>query len=160
NTATPKAAVLAVTNDANYQDNPSVAYNPVTDEFMVVFAGYSDAGNFAFVDAQRIKAGANALTGATVRLTQTGGTYITDVTYTPSSNTFLASWYALPGGGGFARVINADGTLSGNIITLSTRYKGYDALSVAYNRMSDTFLMVSHGTTAEDGAVELNPTRI
>jgi hypothetical protein len=156
NNAAPKGAVIAVTNDAQYQDNPSVAYNPVTDEFMIVFAGFNDPGNFAFVDSQRLKAGGNGLTGGAVRLTQTGGTYITDVTYNLASNTFLASWYALPGGAAFARIINADGSLNGNIITLSTRYKAYDALSVGYNRTSDTFLMVSHGTTAEDGAVELN----
>jgi hypothetical protein len=155
NTATPKAAVLAVTNDAQYQDNPSIAYNPVSDEFMLVFAGFNDPGNFAFVDSQRLKAGANALTGAAVRLTQTGGTYITDVTYNPASNTFLASWYSLPGSAAFGRIINADGTLNGNIITLSGRYKAYDALSIAYNKRSDTFLMVSHGTAADDGAVEL-----
>ena len=28
NTATPKAAVFAITNDAQYQDNPSIAYTP------------------------------------------------------------------------------------------------------------------------------------
>jgi hypothetical protein len=156
NTATPKGAAFNVTNDAQFQGDPNVAYNPVTDEFMVVFQGFNDPGNFAFVEAQRIKAGANALTGGAVRLMQTGGAYITDVTYNSASNTFLASWYSLPGGAAFARVLNADGSLNGNIITLSTRYKAYDALSVAYNRRSDTFLMVSHGTTAEDGAVELN----
>ena len=88
-------------------------------------------------------------------MTQTGGTYITDVSYNSASNTFLAAWYSLPGRAAFARVINADGSLNGNIITLSSRYKAYDALSIAYNKRSDTFLMVSHGTTAEDGAVEL-----
>jgi hypothetical protein len=156
NTATPKGAVFNVTNDALFQGDPNIAYNPVTDEFMVVFAGSNDAANFAFVDAQRVKAGGNGPTGAAVRLTQTGGTYITDVTYNSASNTFLASWFSLPGGAAFARVMNSDGSLKGDIITLSTRYKAYDALSVAYNKRSDTFLMVSHGTTAEDGAVEIH----
>jgi hypothetical protein len=156
NTATPKAAVFAVTNDTQFQSDPSIAYNPVTDEFMLVFAGFNDPGNFAFIDSQRVKAGANTLTGAAVRLSQTGGAYITDVVYNSASNTFLAAWYSLPGGAAFGRIINADGTLNGGIITLSTRYKAYDALSVAYNKRSDTFLMVSHGTTAEDGAVEVS----
>ena len=155
NNATPKGAVMAITNDVHYQDNPSIAYNSATDEFMIVFAGYNDAARFAFVDSQRVKAGGNVNTGAPVRLVQTGGTYITDVSYNAASNTFLAAWYSLPAGAASARVLNADGSLSGNIITLSTRYKAYDALSIAYNGRTDTFLMVSHGTTAEDGAVEL-----
>lgn len=155
-TATPKGPVFSVTNDVEYQDNPSIAYNPISDEFLVVFAGYSDAGRFAFVDAQRVKAGGNTLAGAATRLVQTGGTYITDVSYNPSTNKYLAAWFSLPGGAEFGRVVNADGSASGSIVTLSTRFKGYDALSVAYNRISDTFLMVSHGTSADDGAVELD----
>ena len=155
-TATPKSPVFSVTNDVDYQDNPSIAYNPVSDEFLVVFAGYNDARGFAFVDAQRVKAGGNTLAGAATRLVQTGGTYITDVTYNFSTNKYLAAWYALPGAAEFGRVVNADGSLSGSIVALSTRWKAYDALSIAYNRVSDTFLMVSHGTTADDGAVEID----
>jgi hypothetical protein len=155
NAAGLKGPVFAITADIQYQDNPSVAYDPVTDEFMVVFAGFDDAGNFAFVDSQRVKAGTNTLLGGPVRLTVTGGTYITDVSYNSAANTYLASWYSLPGGAAFGRVINANGTLNGGIITLSTRWKAYDALSVAYNRRSDTYFMVSHGSTAEDGGVEI-----
>jgi hypothetical protein len=155
NAATPKGPVFGVTNDVQYQDNPSIAYNPVTDEFMIVFAGFNDPGNFAFVDSQRVKAGGNTVLGGPVRLMQTGGTYITDVTYNSASNTFLAAWFALPGGAAFGRVIDANGTATSGIITLSTRWKAYDALSVGYNRRSDTFFMVSHGSTAEDGGVEI-----
>ena len=155
NAATPKAPVFAITNDIQYQDNPSVAYNPTTDEFIVVFAGFQDAGNFAFLDAQRVKAGANQLVGGPVRLHQASGIYITDVTYNSASNAFCAGWYALPSAAALGRVINADGSLPGNIITLSTTWKAYDALSMAYNRRSNSFFMVSHGT-AEDGGVELS----
>lgn len=154
NTATPKAAMFAITDGTQFVDNPSIAYNPTTDEFIVVCAGFNTPGNFAFVDSQRAKAGANQLAGAVVRLAAAAGTFITDVTYNPTTNQYLASWNASPGAT-FARLINADGTLSGNIITLSTRWKSNDALSVAYNTRSDSFFMVSHGSTCEDGGVEI-----
>ena len=156
NSGTPLGPVFNVTNDADYQDNPSVAYNSATNEFLVVFAGYNDPGQYAFVDAQRVQAGSGALLGAPTRLVVTSGTYITDVSYNPSTGKYLAAWYSLPAGAGLARVVNPDGSLPGNVITLSTRWKAYDALSVAYNARSDTFFMVSHSSTAEDGGVEID----
>ncbi|HYT66138.1 MAG TPA: hypothetical protein VEL51_06970 [Vicinamibacterales bacterium] len=155
NTATPKAAVFNVTSDTQYHDNPSIAFNPSTDEFLVVSAGYNDPSAFAFVDAQRVKSGTGALVGGATRLVVTGGTYITDVNYNSSTGKYLAAWYALPAGAALGRLLNADGTLASDIITLSTRWKAYDALSIGYNRRSDTFFMVSHGSTEEDGGVEL-----
>ena len=53
-------------------------------------------------------------------------------------------------------MLNADGSIASNVLTLSTRWKAYDALSVAYNTRSDTFFMVSHSSTAEDGGVEID----
>ena len=155
NNATPKAGVFNITNDTLFHDNPAVAYNPSVNEFMVIAAGYSDAGGFAFVDGQRVKSGTGALIGGPFRLVATGGTYITDLTYNSATGKYLASWYALPAGAALGRVINADGTLSGDIVALSTRWKAYDALSVAYNPRSDTFFMVSHGPDIEDGGVEI-----
>ena len=53
---------------------------------MVVWSGFNDPGNFAFVDSRRVKPGSGALLGNTVRLAVTGGTYITDVTYNSATN--------------------------------------------------------------------------
>jgi hypothetical protein len=156
NNATAMGPVFAVTNDVPYNDNPSIAFNSATNEFLVVYAGYNDAGGFAFADAQRVQPGTGALIGAATRLVVTGGVYITDVTFNTATQKYLASWYSLPTGAVLARNLNNDGTLNGDIIMLSNRWKAYDALSVAYNPIAGTFFMVSHGTTAEDGGVELS----
>lgn len=156
NSGAPLGPVFNVTSDADYQDNPSIAYNSATNEFLVVYAGYNDPGGFAYVDAQRVQAGTGALVGGPTRLVGTGGTYITDVSYNPTTGKYLAGWYSLPTGAALGRIVNADGSLPGNVITLSTRWKAYDALSVAYNARSDTFFMVSHSPTAEDGGVEID----
>ena len=156
NSATPLGPVFNITNDPDYQDNPSVAYNASSNEFLVVYAGYNDPGGYAYVDAQRVQAGSGALLGGPTRLTVTGGTYITDVTYNASTGKYLAAWYSLPTAAALGRVLNADGSIATGVLTLSTRWKAYDALSVAYNTRSNTFFMVSHSSTAEDGGVEID----
>lgn len=156
--STAKGAVFDVTaTPTQYEDNPSVAYNPTRNEFFIVHTGFNDPGNYAFVDSQRVQAGANGLIGSPVRLIQTAGAYITDVSYNPQTNRYLAAWFSLPGAAGFGRVVEADGSLNGGIITLSTRWKAYDALSVAFNPRSNSFYMVSHcASCSEDGGVELD----
>ena len=59
------------------------------------------------------------------------------------------------------RIVNADASLPGNVIALSSLWKAYDALGLAYNRRTGTFFMVSHDgrglpTSVEDGGVEIN----
>jgi hypothetical protein len=155
NNAAPKSAPFDISPAPGYERDPSVAYNPSADEFMVVYAGFNDPGNFAFVDSRRVQGGTNNLIGAPVRLIQTVGTYVTDVTYNSATNKYLTAWYGLPAATSAGRVLNADGSLNGGIITLSNRWRAYDALSVAYNTKTDTFFLVSHSTTAEDGGVEI-----
>ena len=130
--------------------DPSVAYNPVTDQFMVVFTGWGNEG--AFAAAKRIQAGTGAVLDAKIPLFVSAGTFITGISYNSATNKFLAAWYS---SGAYGRVINADGTLSGSVIPLSTAYSAYDALGLDYNPVSDSYLMVSHSNSYEDGAVEI-----
>ncbi|MCA1561333.1 MAG: hypothetical protein LC804_14085 [Acidobacteria bacterium] len=154
---TPKGAVFNVTaTPTQYEDNPSVAYNASRNEFLVVYAGFNDPGNYAFVDSQRVQAGADGMMGSVVRLIQTAGTYITDVSHNSQTGRYLAAWYSTPAEAAFGRVVEGDGSLGGGILTLSTRWKAYDALSVAFNTRSNSFYMVSHSSGAEDGGVELD----
>ena len=139
---------IPATSDAEH--DPSVAYNPVTDQFMVVFTGSGSEG--AFAAAKRIQAGTGAVLDAKIPLFVSGGTFITGISYNSATNTFLAAWYS---SGAYGRVINADGTVSGNVIPLSTTYAAHDALGLAYNPVTGSFLMVSHSNSYEDGAVEI-----
>jgi hypothetical protein len=165
NNAAPKTDVFTITFiPGQSEGNPSVAYGAATDQFLVVWKGYNDPTATGYVDARLVQAGTNQLLGAgATRVAAGGGTYITDVTYNSSANQFLVAWYRDAGGSAkttLGRVVNADLSLPGNIIPLSSLWKAYDALSVAYNTLSNTFFMVSHDarstTAVEDGGVEIN----
>ena len=136
----------------NYHRDPSVAYNPVANEFMVVYAG--DDGVSPFVGARRVAAGSGALVGTQTLLSRAVGTYITEVAYNSSSNTYLAAWYQ---GGTYGRILDASGNAATGVLLLATRFSAYDALGIDYNATSGTYMMVSHDTASlQDGAVEVS----
>jgi hypothetical protein len=148
---------FTISQTGQFEDNPSVAYNPVTNQFLTCWKGYNDPAKFGFVDCRFVPSGASQVVGAPFRLTASAATYITDTTYNPTTNQFLVTWDN--GGGIFGRIVNPDGGLPGNIIPTSTLWHAYDALSVGYNRASSTFFMVSHDARAcvncDDGGVEI-----
>jgi hypothetical protein len=88
---------------------------------------------------------------------QTGGTYITDTAFNEATNQFLVAWYQLPAANVSGRLVDAGGALQGNILLLSSRYRANDGLSVAYNSVSESFLLASMDPfTVENGGVHLN----
>ena len=164
NNAVAKDAVFTVTRTAKYEGHSNVAYSPVSNNFVVVFKGYDDAIRSGFVDARLVQAGTNTLIGETAtRVGQGGGTYITDVAYQSVTNQFMVAWYRDAGGGAqtsMGRLINADLSPAGAITPLSSLWKSYDALGLAYNPITNSFFMISHDgrgllTSIEDGGVEL-----
>lgn len=153
------AGTFAVTSTAIQEDNPSVAYNPTTNDFFVVYsATISDSPQIGAIFGQRIQAGTGAFNGSPTQIVQTGYTYITDVAYNSATNKYLAAWYSLPAGQSLGQVVNSDGTLSGGTITLSAYWHAYDAIGLAYNPISGTFFLVSHSSGYEDGGVEIQGT--
>jgi hypothetical protein len=138
----------------DYHRDPSVAYNPATNEFMVVYSG-ADAVS-AYAAARRVSPGSGALLGTETLLNRAGGTYITEVSYNPSTNQYLAAWYQ---GGTFGRLLDAAGNVVSNVLLLSTRFTAYDGLGIDYNTSSGTFMLVSQDQSSyQDGAVELSGT--
>ena len=136
----------------DYHRDPAVAYNPSTNEFMVVFAG-ADAGG-AHVSARRVAAGTGALVGPETLLARAPGTYITEVAYNPTTNQYLAAWYQ---GGTFGRLLDAAGNVASNVLVLSTRFTAYDGLALDYNTASGTFILAAPDTISyQNGAVELS----
>src|SRR5205085_11998258 len=53
---------------ADWERDPSVAYNPDRDEFLLLWAGYVDVGGYGYAAAQRVKAGTGELVGGTTEL--------------------------------------------------------------------------------------------
>src|SRR5262249_3133502 len=157
NNALPLGPIFTVSQTNQYEDNPSVAYNPVADIYLVCWKGWAAAG-FGFVDCRFVAGGTNTLSAGPIRLRASAGTWITDTTYNPTTNQFLVSWRdssasiaSITG-----RLVNADGSLPGGAFPISTLWQAYDALGVAYNTLTHTFFMVSHcSNCTEDGGVEL-----
>jgi hypothetical protein len=67
-------------------------------------------------------------------------------------------WFRLaPSGNGlYAKTVDANGT-DGPLLTISA-VASYDANDVAWNPVSNTFVVVTHGSTAQDLALELSAT--
>jgi len=158
NNAAAIAASFTITQTGNYEDNPSIAYNPANNQYLVCWKGFAVAGNYGFVDCRLVQSGTGQLIGAAAtRLQVSGGTYITDTTYNPSTNQFLVTWYdsTTASTNTYGRIVAADGTLPGNVIAVSSRWKGYDGLGVAYNGITGTFFMISYCANTEDCGVEV-----
>jgi len=158
NNAAPMAASFTISQTGNYEDNPSIAYNPVNNQYLVCWKGFFVAGNYGFVDCRLVQSGTGQLVGAgATRLQVSGGTYITDTTYNPATNQFLVTWYdsTTASTNTYGRLVAADGTLPGNVIAVSSRWKGYDGLGVAYNALTHTFFMISYCANTEDCGVEV-----
>ena len=139
----------------DYADNANIAYNAIADEWLIVHAGWQgpDPG-VAYTGSQRVKPGTGALIGSHFQFGHAAAVYITDVGYNPATNRYLAAWHT---GIMLGQVLNADGSPTGSVIPLSSRYAAYDALSLARNAISGTYFAVSHDSGGtQDGGVEIS----
>ncbi len=159
-----QASVTPVTTASpDWERDPDVVYNPNADEFFIVYAGFHNAANYAYVAGQRVKAGTGQLLGGAVEYDQNGGsrvaTYIPAVVYNSQSQQYLAVWYhATSTFAGFYGIkINADGSAGSALIVESSIYKAYDALGLKYNQVSGDYLVVTHSTGSEDAAISIKP---
>ena len=144
---------VKVTYSSGYEDNPSVAYNPTTDEFLVTYSG--EDGISPYVAAKRVTSA--GIVGPGYVLSRASGTYITDTTYVASTGNYFSAWHQVPGGATGYVVNGVTGAPEGAPIPLSTRFTANDAMSVAYNALSGTSFLVSHDQlTSEDGGFEIS----
>ena len=151
----PPIAVSVPATGWGYRD-PTLAYNPHTNEYLVVYSGWTPS--YAFVAARRVAAGTGAAVSGQIVLNTAVGTYITDVVYNPATQRYLAAWYQ---GGAYGRLLDGAGNIVSNVLLLSTRFSAYDALAIDYSAASGTFMMVSHDfMSLQDGAVELSSTAV
>ena len=145
---------LAVTTTTAYEREPSVAYNAASGEFVVVYAGTVKVNGIetAYVRAQRVKDGTPL--GGPIQLDSAKASYISWAEYNPTTQSVLATW-SRGGTKIYGRAISAAGSI-GSLLTLSTSYGAYDALDVSFNPVTQSFLLVTHGSTVEDVGIELS----
>jgi len=143
----------------DWDRDPSVAYNPNNDEFLVAFASYTEAGRYGYVATRRVKAGNGGMApqlnyGAAV------STYVPSISFNSASGQYLLAWYNRSAGSAaiYGANLDASGGVIGDIRVLSPFYAAYDALDIDYNPASGQSLLVTHGggaATWEDAGVTI-----
>lgn len=133
----------------SYARDPGVAWNPYDNEFGVSYSGANQFG--ASVTLARVSA-AGAVLRRTV-LFQSAATYITDIAFNLATHNYVVA-YASPS------TRTTEVSAAGDVVSHGLPYSpvgAYDGLSVAYNLLSGSFLLVGH-YTAEIGGIELDGT--
>jgi hypothetical protein len=154
-------APAAITGGADWERDPSVAYNPHQNEFYIAYAGYLDAGGFGYVNGQRVQAGSGGLIGGPTMFIQSLATMIPNVEYNSATGQYVVAWYNRSSGSAAfygVSVSGATGGIIGGVRLMSSYYVAYDGLDLSYNPGSGDFLLVTHGNGSqnwEDAAVAI-----
>ena len=155
-TGAPIGAAFAIsaTGAAAFEDHTSVAYSQDTNEFMVLYGSYT---TYSTLYSQRVKAGTGALVAGPATVHTAGAIFVTEIQYNRFSGTYQAAWYQDPPKAVYGVTLTSAGAPTGDIKALSSRFRAYDALSMAFNPISQTSFLISHDSiTSEDGGVEVN----
>ena len=145
-----------ITLSSGFGRDPGVAWNPATNDFGVSFSGETSTGVYsAFV---RVPASNPAAFARTTFNSYSGGmTTITDIDYNPVTNRYIMAWYDMRS---TLNAMVAEFDASGHLLTkgiASSHMGSYDALSLAYNPVSGTFLLAGVNPNTDDVlAAELN----
>jgi hypothetical protein len=124
--------------------DPGVAWNSATNQFGVSYSGETGPNGSIGFSGFAVVPAANpaAFTRTTFNNIPGGLVTITDVDYNPATGRYVMAWYEVAGGL-LARVAELDA--AGNLLTTgvaSGRVGSYDALSLARNPVTGTFLLV------------------
>jgi hypothetical protein len=147
--ADPRGIVVTTTGG---ERDPSIAYNPDTDKFLISYADFLGGSH---VYGRLVTASTGAVAGPQL-LGASTATYITDSTYSSSAHQYVVGWYQSPGGP-TARLVNADGTPAGVPIPLPARFGTYDSFGIAYSAGAQSSVFVGHDTmSVENGGAQLS----
>ena len=159
---------INVTYDNHWQEDPQVAYDPLTDGFFLAWQNWigPDPGVNGLW-ARRVDAGTGALGEVRILAESAGRISMPDVNYNSATGQFLVTWYSgLPSPVSYGQLVNGNGTFTPAPTAIAINYSGaYDSLSVAYNAVSNTFFAVFHGRAPntlpqEDVGTEAGPTGV
>jgi hypothetical protein len=145
-------AAFQISQPAQGARDPSVAWNPATDQFGVLYDGWGASGTqttFTLVSAS-----GGVVSHNTFNFAGAVGTYITDLAFNSSTGRFVGVWVQA-GAGTLGAEIDGTGTVVASGL-VSTTTGTVDGLGLAYNRVTGTFLLVGMGPSYELWAAELN----
>lgn len=137
----PVGGELIISNALGGQYYPSVAYNSQTNQYLVVWYDYRSGSSAVY--GQLVNSN-GTLSGGEILITPSAGDLLLGgpgIVYNPSSNKYFVVWmssdYDI-----YGQLVNADGTLSGSPIAISTDPSVQYDPSVAYNTQSNQYLVV------------------
>ena len=145
-----------VTLSSGFARDPGIAWNSATNEFGVSFSG--ETATTAYSAFVRVPANnPDAFARTTFNVIGGGMTTITDVDFNPNTNGFVMTWFEFPGP--YTRIAEFDS--AGNLTAQrlgSASIGSYDALGIAFNNVSKTFLVAGVDRVNDDVyGFELNP---
>ena len=146
-------------SEADYDREPTLGYLPGANRFLVAWAGTGSTSDF--VRGQLYDASSGAVIGSPIPFGQAVFTYVPEAALNATTGQLFVVWIQIdPVGGGwrpFGRFIDGNGTLlSPSAIRLSSSAGAYDANAIAYNPLSQSFFLVTHGTdTPQDVGFEI-----
>lgn len=133
--------------------DPSLAWNPATDEFGLANAGWDSTS--AFVAFRRVRASDGAVS-APATLGFGPNTFSPGIAVNNATNHFIMGWSTGAGANGVD--FDQTGALSGAVRLLSSRVGTPTSFSIAFNPVSASFLAVSEDVASlEVAGVELDP---
>ncbi len=148
--------VAAGTGD--YDREPTAGYFPAANRFLLAWAG--SATGVDFVRGQLFDASTGAAYGSSISFALSSATYVPEAAFNSTSGNMFVVWVqpdvASGGWRPFGRFVNSDGALVSASTRLSATAGAYDANSVAYNPLSRTFFLVTHGSANQDVGFEIN----
>lgn len=122
--------------------DPGVAWDPTTNQFGVSFNGENGSGSVAYSAFAVVPAWNPAgFTRQTFNSIAGGMTTISDLAFNTATKRYVMTWFEFSSGA-LARI--AEFGAAGNLLAMGTasgRLGSYDALSIAYNPVSGTFLL-------------------
>lgn len=141
---------VVLDNDGQWHDEAAIAYHPIRDEYLVLYAYCSGSGSE--LRSVRLNGSAQVIGGPRTLVTS-GAVWQPRVEFNSNTGSYFAAW-ASPEY--FAAYLSEDGAISGAVVTVSPGNGGYDGLGLAYNRLSHSYLFVMQDhESAKNLAVEV-----
>ncbi len=132
--------------------NPSVTWNPVTNQFGLAHTGFGGSGAFAAFRTVSI----DGAPGARDTFGFTTGTFNTDLDVHPTTGRYMMAWTLAAGSGSRVAEFDSSGSRTGTGV-ISTVLGDTTSMGLAFNPVSGTFLAVGqHFSSYEVVGAELN----
>jgi hypothetical protein len=133
---------LVICNDANYQHNPSVAYNSSANQYLV--AWHDNRNGNADIYGQRVNANGSLSGGNFVICDAANPQDSPSVAYNSSANQYLVAWKDNRNGNAdiYGQRVDATGSLAGGNFVICSAVNEQNAPSAAYNSSANQYLVV------------------